>query len=55
MQDDTVLCGDCVSEVCDHRQSTEATLVHAWLAPDPAHTCRCCGATSQLDDEESTP
>jgi hypothetical protein len=47
MQDDMVLCGDCVTEVCDDRQPSEATLVHAWLAPDTAHTCSCCGASSE--------
>jgi hypothetical protein len=47
MQNETVLCGDCVSEVCDDRQPTDATLVHAWLTPEPAHTCSCCGASSE--------
>jgi hypothetical protein len=52
MQDDTVLCGDCIAETCDDRQPTEATLVYAWLAPDSGHTCSCCGAHSELTDGE---
>ena len=46
MQDDTVLCADCLAEVCDDRQPAEATLVHAWLSADDGHTCSCCGASS---------
>jgi hypothetical protein len=45
MQDDMVLCADCVTEVCDDRQPTAATTVHAWLAPDPGHTCSWCGSS----------
>ena len=44
MQDDTVLCADCVAEVCDDRQPSEAKTVHAWLTPGHAHTCSWCGA-----------
>jgi hypothetical protein len=47
MQDDTVLCVDCIGEVCDDRQPAEATLVHAWLTPANGHTCSCCGASSE--------
>jgi hypothetical protein len=47
MQDSTILCGDCIPEVCDDCQPTEATLVHAWLFPDLAHTCNCCGASTE--------
>jgi hypothetical protein len=48
MEDDTVLCADCVDElqreyVCE----TAATSVHAWLANPDGETCRCCGATHE--------
>jgi hypothetical protein len=51
MEDDTVLCSDCVDElhaegVCE----TAATIVHAWLADPAGQACRCCGATA--DDRE---
>jgi hypothetical protein len=46
MEDDTVLCTDCLHElaaegVCE----TAATVVHAWLADPAGQACRCCGAT----------
>jgi hypothetical protein len=46
MEDDTVLCTDCLHElqaesVCE----TAATVVHAWLADPTDQACRCCGAT----------
>ena len=40
-QDDTVLCADCVTEVCDDRRPSEATTVHAWLAAGCGHTAPC--------------
>ena len=46
MEDDTVLCADCVDEL--RRESaceTAATIVHAWLTSPGDETCRCCGAT----------
>jgi hypothetical protein len=47
MEDDTVLCADCVHElhaegVCE----TAATMVHAWLADPAGQACGCCGATT---------
>ena len=48
MEDDTVLCADCVNEL--QRESaceTAATIVHAWLAGPNGETCRCCGATHE--------
>jgi hypothetical protein len=48
MQDDTVLCADCITQVCDDRQPADATLVHAWLSPDHGQTCSWCGASSEL-------
>jgi hypothetical protein len=46
MDDDTVLCTDCLDElraelVCE----TAATAVYAWLADPAGHACRCCGTT----------
>jgi hypothetical protein len=46
MENDTVLCSDCVDElhaegVCE----TAATIVHAWLADAAGQACACCGAT----------
>jgi hypothetical protein len=46
MEDDSVLCTDCLDElhaasVCE----SAATLVHAWLADSAGQACRCCGAT----------
>jgi hypothetical protein len=51
MQDDTVLCADCVSEVCDDRQPSAATTLHAWLAPDLGHVCSWCGASDAATAE----
>jgi hypothetical protein len=45
MQDDTVLCADCVSEVCDDLQPSAATTLHAWPAPGHEHCCSWCGAS----------
>ncbi len=48
MEDDTVLCADCVDEL--QRESaceTAATIVHAWLASPSGETCRCCGASPE--------
>lgn len=50
MEDDTVLCADCVDGL--QRESvrdTAATIVHAWLASPAGAACGCCGAT---DEEE---
>jgi len=50
MEDDTVLCADCVHEICDDRlPATAGTLVHAWLAEPAGHVCSSCGV---LDDRE---
>ena len=46
MEDDTVLCSDCVDEY--HHEGlpeTAATIVHAWLADATGQACRCCGAS----------
>ena len=48
MEDDTVLCADCIDEL--QRESvyeTAATIVHAWLASPAGEACRCCDATQK--------
>jgi hypothetical protein len=48
MEDDTVLCADCVHEYqAEGLPETAATIVHAWLASPGGETCRCCGATHE--------
>ena len=48
MEDDTVLCVDCVHEhQAEGLSETAATIVHAWLASPDGETCRCCGATEE--------
>jgi hypothetical protein len=50
MEDDTVLCADCVDEY--HHEGlpeTAATIVHAWLADPTGQACRCCGATPESE------
>ena len=48
MEDDTVLCADCVDELqAEGLPETAATIVHAWLATPGGETCRCCGATDE--------
>ena len=45
MEDDSVLCTDCLHE---HRgdsvSETAASIVHAWLADPVGEACECCGA-----------
>ena len=46
MEDDTVLCADCLHEICDDRLPASAgTLVHAWLAAGSGQSCRWCAVT----------
>jgi hypothetical protein len=46
MEDDTVLCTDCLDELrAEQAVDTAATIVHAWLADPAGQACRCCGAT----------
>ncbi|MGH9273976.1 MAG: hypothetical protein ACRDZU_04945 [Acidimicrobiales bacterium] len=52
MEDDTVLCGECVAEICDRQPATAGTLVHAWITPEAGTSCRWCGTTAQLDDDD---
>jgi len=53
MEDDTVLCTDCVHEICDDGQpAIAATIVHAWLADPAGQSCRWCGATGDRDGLE---
>jgi hypothetical protein len=45
MEDDTVLCADCLHELrAESVVDTAETLVHAWLADAAGQACRCCGA-----------
>jgi hypothetical protein len=50
MEDDTVLCADCVSEISGLEPATADTLVHAWIDPAPGTACRWCGTTTTFDD-----
>ena len=48
MEDDSVLCGDCLDEL--HAETvveTAATIVHAWLADPAGQACRCCGGRDE--------
>jgi hypothetical protein len=47
MEDDTVLCSDCLDELhTEQPVDTAVTTVHAWLADPAGQACRCCGATA---------
>jgi hypothetical protein len=46
MEDDTVLCADCLDELqAESVYDTAGTIVHAWLADPAGQACRCSGAT----------
>jgi len=46
MEDDTVLCADCVHEYqADSASESAASIVHAWLADPAGEACHGCGAT----------
>jgi hypothetical protein len=46
MEDDTVLCADCLHEhQAEGMPETAATIVHAWLADPVGEACHGCGAT----------
>jgi hypothetical protein len=48
MEDDTVLCADCLDELrAEQACDSIATAVHAWLANLAGQACRCCGATDR--------
>jgi hypothetical protein len=50
MEDDTVLCSDCLDELhAEQAVDTAATVVHAWLADSAGQACRCCGATNSSE------
>jgi hypothetical protein len=52
MEDDTVLCTDCLDEhQADEMFETAATIVHAWLADPAGETCQACGATDDGERE----
>jgi hypothetical protein len=45
MEDDTVLCTDCLDELrAEQACETAETMVYAWLADSAGQACRCCGA-----------
>ena len=53
MEDDSVLCADCVEEVQRGLDSERAeVIVHAWIDPLPGTACRWCGLTANLDHGE---
>jgi hypothetical protein len=46
MEDDTVLCTDCLHEhQAEGMPETAGTIVHAWLADPAGETCQACGDT----------
>ena len=48
MEDDTVLCADCLHEhQAEELPETAAAIVHAWLADPAGGEARCCGATHE--------
>jgi hypothetical protein len=50
MEDDTVLCSDCVDELrAEQIVETAGTMVYAWLADPAGQACRCCGATTESE------
>jgi predicted transcriptional regulator len=50
MEDDTVLCADCLDELqAETVYETAATIVHAWLADPAGQACRCCAATTESE------
>jgi hypothetical protein len=52
MEDDSVLCADCVQEVCREPGPDRAeAIVHAWIEPGPGVCCRWCSVSAQLDDD----
>jgi hypothetical protein len=52
MEDDTVLCAECVHELqAGAQQETAGTIVHAWLADPAGETCQECGASDDRETE----
>ena len=50
MQDDTVLCAECVDELrAEGLAECAVTIVHAWLTDPAGQVCGCCGATDDPD------
>jgi hypothetical protein len=46
MEDDTILCADCIDELhAEGVSETATTIVHAWLADPTGQTCACCATT----------
>jgi hypothetical protein len=52
MEDDSVLCADCVQEVCRESGPDRAeAIVHAWIQPGPGVCCRWCSDSVHLDSD----
>ena len=50
MEDDMVLCADCVHEhQAEGLAETSGTIVHAWLADPAGEMCQACGATDESE------
>jgi hypothetical protein len=50
MEEDTVLCAECVDELhAEGVGETAATIVHAWLSKPAGQICACCATA---DDGE---
>jgi len=55
MQDDSVLCAECVHEHQGEGLPVSAgTLVHAWLTVLAGEACGCCGATDDHEQEAAS-
>jgi hypothetical protein len=52
MEDDSVLCADCVQEVSrELAPDRPEAIVHAWIQPGPGVCCRWCSDSAHIDDE----
>jgi hypothetical protein len=52
MEDETVLCTDCLAEhQAEGMPESAATIVHAWLADPAGETCSRCGATGDRETD----
>jgi hypothetical protein len=50
MEDDSVLCADCVHEISDLEATRAEMTVHAWIDAGPAVCCAWCGTSEYADD-----
>jgi hypothetical protein len=49
MEDDAVLCAECVAEAARDLPPSAGSIVHAWIDACPGVCCGWCGAAVQLD------